>query len=332
MKHSLQWRQVLNPDASGFSRLLFHYDSLGLEKPLAVGFNNPTPRKTLKVGTLIPTLFLLFGMVSSIQAQSTRRTALSDSLTVYLRRLPPACRVSLVVKSLTDSTQTFTYRADERVPSASVIKLPIMLEVMERVRAGTLHLDAVHILKNAEKAGGDGVLKNQPNGSRLSYRELLRLMMVHSDNTATNIFIHKLGHDAINARIRAIGLTKSRLNRIMMDTAAIKQGRENYVTAGEMIALLEKIYRHEVATPALCDDMLTILKQNDDTSTLPRLLPKETVVAHKTGTLAYVKGDVGIVYGKKPFLISVFVEGVPTPEAERIISEIALLCYTYFSR
>ena len=288
-------------------------------------------KKRLKVGTSVPTLFLLLSMISSLQAQSTRRTALSDSLTAYLHRLPPTTHVSLSVKSLSDSTIAFTHRADERVPSASVIKLPIMLDVMERVKAGTFNLDAVHILRNAEKTGGSGILQTYPDQSQLTYRELLRLMMVHSDNTATNIFISKLGRDAINNRIRAIGLTKSQLNRVMMDTLAVKQGRENYVTAREMSTLVEKIYRHQVATPALCDEMLAILKQNDDTTTIPRLLPKGTVVAHKTGTLTYVRGDVGIVYGKNPFLLSVFVEGVPTPEAEQIIGEIALACYTYFS-
>ena len=157
------------------------------------------------------------------------------------------------------------------------------------------------------------------------------MMIIHSDNTATNIFISELGRDAINQRIQTLGLTQSRLNRIMMDTLAARQGRENYVTAGEMNILLEKIYRKQVATPALCDQMIEILKQNDGVLTIPRLLPKGTVVAHKTGTLAYVRGDAGIVYTQKPFLLTVFVEGVPTPEAERIIGEVALICYTYFS-
>ena len=224
------------------------------------------------------------------------------------------------------------YRADVRVPSASVIKLPIMLELMERVKAGTMNLDSIHVLTDAEKVGGDGVLKTYTDQSRVSYRELLHLMLIKSDNTATNILIHQLGQDAVNQRIRTLGLKRSQLNRVMMDTLAAKQGRENYVTAQEMNSLLEKVYRHQVATPELCEAMLGILKQNEDTLTVPRLLPKSVAIAHKTGTLAYVRGDAGIIYSKKPFLLSVFVEGVSTPEAERIIGEIALICYTCFSR
>ena len=284
-----------------------------------------------KVGAIVPTLLLLLSMISTVSAQR-----LNDSLTAYLRRLSPAtrpvsARVSMAVQLLSDSSVLFEHRADERVPSASVIKLPIMLEAMEQVKAGTLDPTEIHILIDAEKTGGDGVLKTYSHRSRIAYRDLLRLMMIHSDNTATNIFISELGMDAINRRMRTIGLTKSQLNRVMMDTLAARQGRENYVTAREMNGLLEKIYRNQVATPALSAQMLDILKQNQDTATIPGLLPKGTVVAHKTGVLPYVRGDAGIVYTTKPFLLSVFVEGVPTPEAERIIGEIALICYTYFS-
>ncbi|GAB3493130.1 serine hydrolase [Spirosoma knui] len=283
----------------------------------------------LKVGALVPTLFLLFTMTTD--AVSQPRFGLTDSLTAYLRKLPALVKVSIAVKSLVDSNVVFNHRENERVPSASVIKLPVMLEVMERAKAGTLDLDEIHILTDSEKTGGDGVLKTYPHRSRISYRDLLRLMMVYSDNSATNIFINELGRDAINQRIRTLGLTQSQLNRVMMDTLAAKQGRENYVTAHEMNRLLEKIYRHQVATPALCDQMIGILKQNEDMQTIPRLLPKSTAVAHKTGTLAYVRGDAGIVYTKQPFLLSVFVEGISTPEAERIIAEMSLICYNHFA-
>lgn len=284
-----------------------------------------------KVGVFVPTLFLGLTLISTAAAQS-----LTDSLTVYLHKLPATVRVSLAVESLTGNRQTFNYRADERVPSASVIKLPIMLELMERVKAGTFSLDAVHTLTEAEKVGGSGVLKTYSDDSKVSYREILRLMMVASDNTATNIFINELSMNAINARMRTLGLTKSQLNRVMMDTLAARQGRENYVTAREMNRLLTKIYRHQVVTPALCEQMIDVLKKNEDTLTIPALLPKTIDVAHKTGTLAYVRGDAGIVYAKsgrraKPFVLSIFVEGIPTSEAEKIIGELALICYTHFS-
>ncbi|QJD80962.1 serine hydrolase [Spirosoma rhododendri] len=263
---------------------------------------------------------------------SQTRPSLNDSITTYLRTLPVSATVSLAVQSLTDSNVAVFVNADKSVPSASVIKLPIMVEAMERAKAGTLDLSEIHILTDSEKTGGDGVLKNYSHRSRISYADLLRLMMVYSDNTATNIFINELGMDAINARIKALGLTGTHLNRVMMDTLATRQGRDNYVTARDMNRLLSQTYRHQLATPALCDQMLDILKQNEDTLTISRLLPKTIFVAHKTGTLAYIRGDAGIVYAPKPFALTVLVQGVPTPDAERIIAELALVCYRWFDK
>lgn len=304
---------------------------VGCEKPAHKPDNDKTTAMHsaifTKVGATIPTLFLLLCMSIPVTAQS-----LNDSLTAYLRRLPAGVRVNMAVQSLGDSSGLFMQGADDRVPSASVIKLPIMIEAMEQVKAGRLDLDEIHILTDAEKVGGDGVLKTYSHRSRVSYRDLLRLMMIYSDNTATNIFINELGMDAINERIQALRLEKSQLNRVMMDTLAVRQGRENYVTARDMNTLLTRIYRNEVATPELCAQMLTILKQNEDTATIPSRLPKGTMVAHKTGTLSYIRGDAAIVYARQPFLLSVFVAGIPTAQAERIIAAISLLCYTYFSR
>lgn len=263
----------------------------------------------------------------AVDGFSQSRTTLADSITGYLRTVPASAMVSLAVESLLDSNVSAYVNADKLVPSASVIKLPILVEAMERVKAGTLDLSEIHILTDSEKVGGDGILKTYSHRSRISYADLLRLMIIYSDNTATNIFINELGMDAINARIRAMGLTGTRLNRVMMDTVAARQGRDNVVTARDMNRLLSQIYRHQLATPALCEQMLDILKQNEDTLTIPRLLPKSVAVAHKTGTLSYVRADAGIVYAKTPFLLTVLVQGVPTPDAERIIAELALLCY-----
>jgi beta-lactamase class A len=256
---------------------------------------------------------------------ATAQTQPADTLTRYLHGLPPGINVSLALESLTDTTRHFYHRPDARVPSASVIKLPIMIEAMTWVQDGRLNPDEIHILTNSEKAGGSGVLNTYPHRSRITYRDLITLMMTVSDNTATNILIRELGMDNINARMTTLGLAQSRLNREMMDTLAVKQGRQNYVSAREMNQLLRLIYQKKIATPTLCDEMLAILKANEDTTTIPRLLPKTMLVAHKTGTLDYIRGDVGIIYAKKPFLLSVFVEGTTTPDAERIIGELAKL-------
>ncbi|MBC8156328.1 MAG: serine hydrolase [Bacteroidetes bacterium] len=267
--------------------------------------------------------------------------SLPERLTAYLNTLPPAARVSIAVESLgmpsagagpTIDSVAFFQNADVLVPSASVIKLPILIEAMTRIQAGTLDPDEIHILVDSEKAGGSGTLRTYQHRSRIPYRDLLAAMMIQSDNTATNIFITELSLEAINRRMQTLGLTKSRLNRPMMDTLAAKQGRENVVTAREMNDLLKKMYYREIVTPALCDQILDLLKRNEDTLTIPRDLPPGTIVAHKTGELPYVRADAGIIYARKPFVLSVLVEGLPTPDAERIIGRLARLCFDYFQR
>lgn len=262
--------------------------------------------------------FFLFLLLPALATAQT----LPQHLTTYLKKLPATAQVSVAVEELAGKT-TFYHRADDLPPAASVIKLPIMVETMEQVKAGQFDLDKIHLLQDAEKTGGSGILQTYPAQSQLTNREVLTLMMTHSDNTATNILIRELGMDKINQRMRSLGLMQSVLNRLMLDTLAVKQGRE-------MNALLKKIYRREVATPALCDQMIEILKGNRDQKTFRMFLPPSTVIAHKTGELTYVRGDVGIFYVTKPFLLSVFVQGVSTQEAERMIGEIAQLCYNQF--
>jgi beta-lactamase class A len=171
-------------------------------------------------------------------------------------------------------------------------------------------------------------LANIAEGKQLTIREVAQEMIRSSDNTATNILIHEIGMDAINQNLVKLGMTKTRLNRIMMDTEAVKQGRENYVNVVEINALLRLIYDKKVATPALCDEMIGILKNCADTTTIPRNLPKDLIIAHKTGGLPYVRGDAAIIYTSKPFIVSIFIEGFQTENAaEQAIGDLAAICW-----
>jgi beta-lactamase class A len=184
------------------------------------------------------------------------------------------------------------------------------------------------MLTNDEKAGGSGILANIAEGKQLTIREIAQEMIRSSDNTATNILILEIGMEAINQNLAKLGMTKTRLNRIMMDTEAVKQGRENYVNVVEINALMRLIYNKKVATPTLCDEMIGMLKNCADTTTIPRNLPKDIIIAHKTGSLPYLRGDAAIIYTAKPFIISIFIEGFnDEPAAERAIGDLAEICW-----
>ncbi|MBA4850945.1 serine hydrolase [Emticicia sp. BO119] len=270
-------------------------------------------------------LLTIYSVISFGQNAPRRIDALR--ITDYISRLPSAIKITMAVEGVSGE-EFFSYRPTVRVPSASVIKIPILLELMEKVKVKQIDLEKIYTLQASDKAGGSGVIANMPEGKKFTIRELAQEMIRSSDNTATNILIRAVGMDAVNQNLMRLGSTKTRLNRIMMDTMAVKQGRENYVNTVEINDLLRKIYNKEVATPALCEEMIEILKNCGDTTTIPRNLPKDVVIAHKTGGLTYVRGDAAIIYTPKPFIVSIFVEGFKEETtAERIIGELAEICW-----
>lgn len=274
-------------------------------------------------------LFLLLLIISTLAFKQSVAQSKVDAkrLNDYLSRLPTSIKVSMVVENL-NGERYFAFRPEVQVPAASVIKIPILMELMEQANQQKIDLNKSYTLTATDKTGGSGIIANMPEGKQFTVRELAQEMIRSSDNTATNILIKEVGMKAVNQNLISLGSTKTQLNRIMMDTLAAKQGRENYVNAVEINDLLRKIYNKKVATPALCHEMIEILKNCADTTTIPRNLPKFVAIAHKTGELGYVRGDAGIVYTTQPFILSIFVEGFGNvKQAEEIIGDIALICW-----
>lgn len=264
-----------------------------------------------------------------------QKTDLKTQIEKYLETLPQGYQVSMKVENLNGKV-FYDIDSEKKVPSASTIKIPIMMILMEEVKANRLDLNEIHTLKSNEKVEG-GSVYGLPDDSKLTLRQLMEAMIISSDNSATNIFIKRLTKEKINEKIRKWGFEKTTLNRIMLDFEAAKQGRENWITCGEVNQMLRMIEKKRVANPELCDEMIGILKRNDDRTTIPRNIPKEVEIAHKTGGLDWVRGDAAIVYTPKPFIISIFVQSdksnpsnptLDIPKAEQIIGELAEICYS----
>lgn len=267
-------------------------------------------------------LLTIYSSFSFGQNSPTRKVD-ANRINDYLSKLPFSIKVSMSVESISGD-KYFTHRPEVTVPAASVIKIPILMELMEKVKAKKIDLNKIHILQATDRAGDSSIIADKPDGTKFTIRQLAQEMMHSSDNTATNILIKEVGMVDINQYLMHLGSTKTRLNRIMQDTLAVKQGRQNWVNTLEINDLLQKIYHKKVATPALCEEMIAIMKNCRDKTTIPRNLPKNLVIAHKTGELGYVRGDAGIVYTKQPFILSIFVEGFKDlPQAERIIGDLA---------
>ena len=195
------------------------------------------------------------------------------------------------------SSEIYTY-PNNPVPmrSASMIKVFILASVMEKVRDGEIDLDEPLTLTYENQVGGAGILVGYPTGSQLSLREVMKLMITHSDNSATNMVIDRMGMDAINDYIQRQGYGDTVLRRKMMDMDAIYAGRENYSSVKDLGDIFLKIYKHECVDEQCDEIMLDFLKGQTDDECFPTALP-DKVIAHKTGALAGLFDEGGIIYG-----------------------------------
>lgn len=194
------------------------------------------------------------------------------------------------------TSEIYTYNST-KMRSASMIKVFILAAIMEKVEQGEISLDKEIVLLGSDKVGGAGILSGYQSGESFSLREILKLMITHSDNTATNIAIDQIGMNAINDYIERNGYSDTVLRRKMMDIDAINAGIENYSSVKDLGDIFLKIYNFQCVS-ATCDAiMIDFLQGQTDDECFPAALP-DKVVAHKTGALVGLFDEGGIIYDK----------------------------------
>jgi beta-lactamase class A len=211
-------------------------------------------------------------------------------------------KVAIAVKHL-ETGETFSLNPDEVMPTASLIKLPVLIEAYLQADAGRFRLTDKVALKAGDKVPGSGVLTPHFSaGAELSIRDLVRLMTAFSDNTATNLVLDKVGVGAVNKRMTAWGLRETRLNAKVflgettsVDPARTKKYGLGSTTAKEMVRLLEELMLGERVRPALKQAILTHLRKNEDKDKFSRLLPPGTA-GHKDGSTSEVRTDAGLLF------------------------------------
>ena len=240
---------------------------------------------------------------------------------------------AIVIKDL-DLGWQIEENKDAPIPSASLVKIPIMMAYFAAAEEGKIGLGDVIELKQSDKAEGSGQLKNACNGSSCKIEDLLYHMITESDNTAANMLINRMGLDELNRYFLKFGLKHTNLARKMMDFKSRKYGVENYTTVGDMAYLLEKLYRGEFLNKKVSKECLELLAEQKVNDRIPKKLPPDITVAHKTGLENGVCHDVGIVYTPKgDFLICVLTKHeYPTARpTKRLISRLSLLTYNYYN-
>ncbi|KAJ50618.1 beta-lactamase class A [Clostridium tetanomorphum] len=241
--------------------------------------------------------------------------------------------IAVAIKNL-ESNSTIMINEKEVFPSASTIKLLIMVTAMQEVKEGKRNLKDKIIISTEEKCGGDGILKELNKDHNFTLIEIITLMIIISDNTATNILIDMLGMDNINKIANELKLNNTRLQRKMMDSEAVKMGKENLTTALDMCTILEMLYKGEIVDKEYSNIMIEILKKQQVNGRLTLYLPDDLVVAHKTGDLDKLEHDVGIVYYPYcNYIICVLTKNLYTnKEGREIIGKISYEVYKSFKK
>ena len=173
-------------------------------------------------------------------------------------------------------------RADERFPTASAIKPAILLELFHQAEAGRIDLLAT-TTPAAKRVGGGGVLQELGDRVTLTWRDLAVLMMAWSDNEATNLLIDKVGLEAVNRRLDALGLARTRLRRRMMDLEAARRGNENVSTPRELRRLMEAVDEGAGFSPARAADLRTLASVRKWEPPVPRAAPGRPAGARQGG-------------------------------------------------
>lgn len=198
---------------------------------------------------------------------------------------------------------TYGVREEEAFLAASVIKFPLYLHILAQAEKGQLSLEGKLTVRPRDKMPSCGALNQFPGEVQADIATLCRLMIVISDNTATNVLIDRCGIGAVNEGFRRMGLEKTVLRRKLFDSEASARGLENTVSPREMGMLLETLYRERYVNQETSRTALSTLLDQQIDHKLDGKLCGRVPIAHKTGEDDRLSNDVGIVYAKEPFVI-----------------------------
>jgi beta-lactamase class A len=257
---------------------------------------------------------------SALPAQSVQ-----DALRVRIGNFEGT--VSLYAKNL-DTGESVGIRQGEPVRTASTIKLPILLAVFDQVAAGKAKWTEPLTITAQDKVSGSGIIGSElSDGVQLPLRDVVHLMIVLSDNSATNMILERFTADAVNAYLDKIGIKTTRSMRKVRGDGTQLKAAEGWSAAGklpenqkygigvstplDMVSILEKLERGEIVSPEGSKEILAILKRCQDGSGVRRRLAGVTI-ANKTGALDALRSEVALVYASGGRIaMAITVDGMP---------------------
>jgi beta-lactamase class A len=238
--------------------------------------------------------------------------------------------VSLYAKNL-DTGATFGLREGEPVRTASTIKLAILCSIFDQVARSQAKWTDPLTVTAAEKVSGSGIIGTElSTGVQLPLADVAHLMIVLSDNTATNMILERFGADSVNAWLDRIGIKTTRSMRKIRGDGSQLKNAEGWSAAGkleenrkygigvssarDMVTILDRLERGEIVSPEASREILAILKRCQDNTGIRRRAG-DAQVANKTGALDALRADVGVVYTKAGRIaMAIYVDGIPKPD------------------
>lgn len=247
--------------------------------------------------------------------------------------------------------ETIQINADSLFPTASVIKVPILVELFYKFEEGKLKKDTLISFDDSLKYGGSGVLQYFYDSAKIKLIDAAVLMIILSDNTATNLVLDCFGdeHDAkleaVNNRMKNLGLNNTKILNKLMSFKTKKKTPEamrfgvGYTTPNDMVKLLELLVNGKIISPEVSAEIINIMKNNQDYEMMKRYLPENVIVANKSGSIDRMKADIGIVYAKcTTYAVAIFCDELPEisyavdNRGHLAIAEISKLIFDYFTK
>jgi beta-lactamase class A len=288
-------------------------------------------------------LFLLGVVLAALPARVPAQDA--ASLDGRLRPLIAAHKgkVAVALKHL-GTGEAYRHRADVPMPTASLIKFPVMIEAYRQAAEGKVDLKSTVTLKQEDKVPGSGILTDHFSaGTSFPLLDAVHLMIAFSDNTATNLVLDAVGIPATAATMEGMGFPNTKIHSKVYrrDTSAFVERSKEFglgsTTADDMVALFERLHRKELVSPEASAAMRKHLLACDDKDKFPRFLPPGTKVAFKTGSVDAARTAAGIIETPAgPVALCVLTaenedqSWTPDNAGDRLCAEVARAVFAYY--
>lgn len=246
----------------------------------------------------------------------------------YIKKIESKENINVLIKDLTNDEIILDYKGDNIFVSASLIKIPIMLAVLNEVYKNNISLDTNITINPKDVLEDNEVFKK--NIYNYTLEELITWMIIQSDNTSTNVLIKKVGFQTINKYIKKLELTNTKLERYMNDWNAIKNGKNNFTSLNDMYKCFSYIIQKNILNDELCNFAINTLYKQEINNQIPKYI-SDVKFAHKTGGLDYLNSDVGIFkYNGLIFFLGISLYNIPKKEGDReSVANLSKLIYEF---